>query len=87
MAILWNKSPKNIKELTGTVVSDKMDKTRVVEVETVKVHPLYKKRYKVKKKYYIHDEKNESKAGDVVSFREAKPLSRLKRWALIQIIK
>jgi small subunit ribosomal protein S17 len=55
-------------------------------VKSVKVHPLYKKRFIVKKKFYIHDEKNSSKVGDVIKFRETKPLSKLKRWALVEII-
>ena len=83
MAIIWTKS---IKEFVGEVVSDKTDKTRIVLVKSVRVHPLYKKRFIVKKKFYIHDEKNTSKLGDVVKFRETKPLSKLKRWALVEII-
>jgi small subunit ribosomal protein S17 len=84
MAIIWNKS---IKELTWEVVSDKTDKTRTVLVKSVKMHPIYKKRFVVSKKYYIHDEKNESKIWDNVRFRECKPLSKNKRWNLVEIIK
>ena len=80
MAIIWT---KNIKELVGEVVSDKMDKTRVVLVKSVKVHPLYKKRFIVKKKYYAHDEQNTSKIGDMVKIREVIPTSKLKRWGII----
>ena len=84
MAVLWNKS---IKELVGVVVSDKTDKTRVVYVRTVKMHPIYKKRFVVRKKYYIHDENNSSKVWDEVRFRETKPMSKLKRWKLVEVIK
>lgn len=75
---------KNIKELIGEVVSDKMLKTRVVLVKSVKVHPLYKKRFVVKKKYYAHDENNLSKVWDSVKIRATKPMSRLKRWTIIE---
>lgn len=83
MTIIWN---KNIKELTGEVMSDKVDTTRVVLVRTVKTHPLYKKRFVVKKKYYVHDDKNESKIGDTVLIRETSPMSKLKRWKLIKVL-
>ena len=75
---------KNIKELIGEVVSDKMAKTRVVLVKSVKVHPLYKKRFVVKKKYYAHDENNETKIGDTVKIRSVKPMSKQKRWAIVE---
>ena len=75
---------KNIKELIGEVVSDKMLKTRVVLVKSVKVHPLYKKRFVVKKKYYAHDESNISKVGDTVKIRSIKPMSKLKRWLVVE---
>jgi small subunit ribosomal protein S17 len=61
-----------------------MDKTRVVLVKSVKVHPLYKKRFIVRKKYYAHDEQNTSKIGDTVTIREATPTSKLKRWVLVK---
>lgn len=67
----------------GTVVSDKMDKTIVVEVTRVKTHPKYKKIYSVDKNYKVHDEKNQYKAGDKVSFVECRPLSKDKRWRVI----
>ena len=86
MVIVGEKTKKNIKEFIGKVVSDKMDKTRVVMVERVQMHPLYKKRYVVRKKYYVHDEKNESKIGDIVRIRESRPLSKLKRWILLEIV-
>ena len=75
---------KNIKELIGEVVSDKMLKTRVVLVKSVKVHPLYKKRFVVKKKYYAHDENNFSKVWDTVKIRSMKPMSKLKRWLVVE---
>ncbi|MDD4271518.1 MAG: 30S ribosomal protein S17 [Patescibacteria group bacterium] len=71
------------RKFIGIVVGDKMDKTRVVSVESVKVHPMYKKRYKVNKKYKVHDEKNLYKAGDKVQFIECRPLSKDKRWRMI----
>jgi small subunit ribosomal protein S17 len=68
------------KKRIGTVVSDKMDKTVVVEIVTLKTHPIYRKKYKSSKRYKAHDEKNEFKVGDKVSIVECKPLSRDKRW-------
>ena len=70
-------------KFSGIVVGDKMNKTRVVSVESVKVHPLYKKRYKANKKYKVHDEKNLYKTGDKVRFVECRPLSKDKRWRMI----
>ncbi len=78
---------KSIKEMIGEVVSDKTDKTRVVLVKAVKTHPLYKKRFVVKKKYYAHDAENVSKLGDIVKIREMKPMSRTKRWLMLEIVK
>ena len=72
------------KKFSGVVVSDKNDKTIVVKVETVKVHPKYKKRYVVSRRYKVHDEKNEYKVGDKVAFIECRPLSRDKRWRVIK---
>lgn len=83
MAIIWNKS---IKELIGVVVGDKTEQTRVVLVTTVKMHPIYKKRFSVKKKYYVHDEENKSKLDDKVLIRETKPLSKMKKWTLIEVL-
>lgn len=84
MAIIWN---KHIKELIWEVISDKTNKTRTVLVKSVKMHPLYKKRFVVSKKYYIHDENNESKIWNEVKFRECRPLSKTKKWNLVEIIK
>lgn len=71
----------------GTVYSDKMDKTITVSVETVKQHPLYKKTIRTSKKYKAHDENNEAKIGDVVKIMETRPLSKDKRWRLVEIIR
>lgn len=67
----------------GVVVSAKSDKTIVVKVESVKIHPKYKKRYTVSRNYKVHDEKNAYKAGDKVSFVECRPLSKDKRWRVL----
>ncbi len=75
------------KEKVGTVLSDKMSKTRVVRVERLVRHGLYQKVLKVRKKFYVHDEKNESKVGDRVRIRETRPLSKSKRWELVEIMK
>ena len=73
--------------LQGVVVSDKMDKTIVVEVETHKRHPKYAKRIKYSNKYYAHDERNEAKVGDVVTIMGCRPLSATKRFRLVSIDK
>jgi|FaiFalDrversion2_1042247.scaffolds.fasta_scaffold13058_1 small subunit ribosomal protein S17 len=75
------------KRVKGKVVSDKMNKTIVVVSETIKKHPLYKKYYKHRTKHYVHDEKNEAKIGDEVLIEETRPLSKLKRWRLVSILK
>jgi len=77
---------KNIKEMTGEIVSDKMMNTRVVVVKSVKVHPIYKKRFVVKKKYYVHDAENTTKIGDMVKFRAIPPMSKLKRWQIVEVL-
>ncbi len=73
--------------LEGVVVSDKMQKTIVVMVERMVEHPLYKKRVKVRKKYKVHDEKETAKVGDRVRFIETRPLSKEKRWRLLEVLK
>lgn len=73
-------------QLTGKVVSDKMQKTVVVMTESLKEHPKYHKRYRVSKKYKAHDEKNECKVGDVVLIEECRPLSADKRWKVAKKI-
>jgi small subunit ribosomal protein S17 len=70
--------------LEGVVVSDKQDKTVVVRVERRFTHPILKKTVRRTKKYYAHDEKNEYSVGDVVRIEERRPLSRLKRWEVIE---
>lgn len=76
-------SEKITRKLEGTVVSAKMDKTIVVEVESVKLHPKYHKRYKVSRKYKVHDENNQHKIGDIVKFVQCRPLSKEKRWRVL----
>ena len=73
--------------LEGVVVSDKMDKTIVVRVERLKVHPLYKKAMRRHKKFKAHDENNTAKKGDKVKIIEARPYSKEKRFALLELIK
>ena len=70
--------------LNGVVVSDKQDKTVVVRVERRYTHPMLKKTVRRSKKYYAHDEKNEFSVGDLVWIEERRPLSKLKRWEVIQ---
>ncbi len=74
------------KDLVGTVVGDKVSKTRVIQVERLVQHPLYKKVLKVRKKFYAHDEANQSKSGDKVRIEETRPLSRLKRWRVVEVM-
>lgn len=74
------------RELVGTVVSDKTDKTITVIVETYRKDPLYGKRVKYSKKYAAHDEKNDAKIGDKVRLVETRPLSRTKHFRLAEII-
>ena len=73
-----------LKQQTGIVVSNKMDKSIVVKVERKIKHPLYKKTIKRSKKYVAHDEQNECQVGDVVQIAECRPLSKLKRYRLIK---
>lgn len=76
--------PKMI--LTGTVVSDKQDKTVVIKVNHDRVHPLYRKRYTVSKRYQVHDENNEAQDGDIIEVIETRPISKNKKWKLTKII-
>ena len=76
----------NRKTRIGSVVSDKMDKTAVVAVETFKTHKLYKKKLKRTNKFKAHDENNECGIGDVVKIMETRPLSKNKRWRVVSII-
>ena len=74
------------KTMVGTVVSDKMDKTIVVAVETRVKHPIYKKTVKRTYKLKAHDEENSCKVGDVVKVMETRPLSKDKRWRLVEVV-
>ncbi len=75
------------KERVGIVVSDKMDKTRTVRVDRVTHHPIYNKLMRMATKFKVHDEKNSSKVGDAVRIQETRPLSKTKRWRLVEVIK
>jgi small subunit ribosomal protein S17 len=74
--------PKRV--LEGVVVSDKNDKTIVVKVERRLTHPVLKKTVRMTKKFHAHDEKNDAKIGDVVRIEETRPLSKQKRWLLVE---
>ena len=74
------------KTMTGVVVSNKMDKTIVVKVERRFAHPVFKKVVKTTKKYKVHDENNECVEGDFIRIQETRPLSKEKRWRLIDIV-
>jgi small subunit ribosomal protein S17 len=78
--------PNKRRRFIGRVVSDKMDKTIVVAVDMAQRHRLYDKVIHYTKKYYAHDEENVAKEGDTVQIVEARPLSRLKRWALEAVV-
>lgn len=75
------------KQLVGRVVSDRMNKTRVVVLERLVKHPKYKKYIQQRTKLKIHDEKNEAKAGDRVEVIECRPVSRDKHWRLLKVLK
>jgi small subunit ribosomal protein S17 len=76
----------NRKTKVGRVVSDKMDKTIVVSVERLTRHPLYKRVIKASSKFAAHDELNAARVGDTVRIEESRPLSRTKRWRLVEVI-
>lgn len=77
--------PENKKrKLEGVVVSDKMQKTRVIEISSMKKHPKYLKYYKVSKRFKAHDENNEYKTGDIVIIEESRPMSKDKRWVIVE---
>ena len=76
----------NRKERVGEVVSNKMTKTIVVRVERRFPHPRFKKVVTAYSKFYCHDEKSEAKVGDVVRIEETRPLSKLKRWRLVEVV-
>jgi small subunit ribosomal protein S17 len=71
----------------GMVVSDKMEKTIVVDVERFKKHPRYEKYLRRKKRYHVHDEKSEAKVGDQVEIVATRPISKQKRWRLVRIVR
>lgn len=81
-----NEDRNSRKVYRGTVVSDKMDKTIVVESTTRKQHPVYGKQMKVSKKYKAHDEDNSAKTGDIVDIMETRPISKDKHFRLIKIV-
>ena len=76
----------NRKQKVGRVVSEKMDKTVVVAVDYLRPHPIYRKTVRKTNKFYAHDENNECKLGDTVRIEETRPLSKLKRWRVIEIV-
>jgi len=74
------------KEKTGLVTSDKMEKTITVTIERRVKHPIYGKFVKTTKKFKAHDEKNDAKTGDIVRISETRPLSKTKRWRLVEVV-
>jgi len=74
-----------MKIFTGKVISTKMQKTATVDIVRVVIHPVYKKRYKINKKYHVHNEIG-AKTGDTVRFKASKPYSKLKKWKLIEVV-
>lgn len=81
------KNRKHRKKAVGVVISDRMDKTIVVKVERLTRHPLYNRIVKSRSKFKVHDEQNQAKIGDRVQIMETRPLSRDKRWRLVEILK
>jgi len=77
---------REAKSMIGRVVSDKMDKTVVVVVETLKRHPLYGKTVKTRRRYLAHDGSKTSQVGDLVRLEETRPLSKRKRWVVAEIV-
>ena len=78
---------KIFRTFSGLVVSSAMNKTITVRVDTMKMNEKYQKKFRVSRKYHVHDEKGEAKAGDTVQFVECRPLSKTKRWRLVKIEK
>ena len=74
------------KVMTGTVVSDKMDKTAVVTIERLVKHPQYGKYIRRRNRFKVHDEKNECRVGDIIRFMETRPLSKDKRWRFLGFV-
>lgn len=75
------------RQFQGTVTSHKTEKTATVQVDRLLMHPKYKKRYRLSKKYLVHDAENKTKVGDVVTFKETRPISKLKKWVIVSIDK
>ena len=74
------------RRLTGTVISDKQDKTIVIRVDRLKTHPLYRKRFTLSNNFQVHDENGEAKVGDKVTVEETRPISKNKRWKLVEVV-
>ncbi|WP_129672362.1 30S ribosomal protein S17 [Candidatus Chloroploca sp. Khr17] len=85
MSELVQQGPRKVQKI-GRVVSDKMEKTVVVAVDYLKPHPLYRKIIRKTSKFHAHDEENACKVGDLVRIEETRPLSRTKRWRVIEIM-
>jgi len=81
-----NNKEKKGRAMKGVIVSDKMNKTVVVAVSSLKEHPKYRKRYKVTKRYKAHDENNEYKVGDKVIISECRPISKDKKWVVVEAL-
>lgn len=81
------KIEKILRTFTGLVTSTAMSKTITVRVDEMKLNAKYQKKYRVSRKYHVHDEKGEAKVGDTVQFAECRPLSRTKRWRLVEVVK
>ena len=81
-----NNTSKVSRIITANVISASMDKTAVVSVEVKVPHPLYGKYIKKTTKYYVHDESNSLKVGDVVNIKQSRPISKLKRWVLEEVV-
>jgi len=79
-------SDKTVRTLTGKVVSDKMDKSIVVLIERQVQHPLYGKLIRRSTKLHAHDKNNTAKAGDVVTIKESRPISKTKSWTLVEVV-
>ncbi len=78
---------KHVRQFTGLVVSTGMQKTITVKIDAMKMHQKYQKSYRVSRKYHVHDEKGDAKVGDMVEFKECRPLSKTKRWTLTAVLK
>ena len=84
---MQSNSRSNRKERVGVVISDKMDKTITVQVDRVSRHPVYNRSIRKATKFKAHDETNTAKLGDIVRIQETRPLSKTKRWRLVEVVK